>query len=335
MRVRDAKLKANRETPRALRLLAVADSIAELSIKNSKLMVENNSTAVNRVKSGERRKADLWSNEFVAVTNNASSGDERYAKYLAEVDAPVLKEYNDNMARKKLTSFTGGATGFAVGILTPLFSLFLMAMSVKPYEQSFKMRCIVGAYASQFLSSVVSGIAIHMMFDSILLAIFFGCVLFWCAPIVYESVARERQRLTAEFKVNYKSEIKEIEAALEEKERTVRREIEEKKEIEKSKRRKEIKSFAERTRMRNLLRTANNLVNSKKADPFASISTDPEKCAEWFVKNGEPYGLQIKLAEHCGQTKSSFGRLVEQKRELFSTNGKTNGNGKLVEHDHR
>lgn len=323
---RDAKLKANLNTDEARRLLAKATAVTDVSIRNSQLMVENNSIAVEKVKKGERDKADLWGESFAQVVGNATSADKEYKSYLASADSTVWDEYNRRVERKKLTSFTGGTTGLAVGVLTPIFSLFLMAMSVKPYDASFRKRCIAGAYSSQFLSSTVSGIAIFMMFDSWFLAIGFGLVLFWCAPLVYEAVARERERLTAEFISKQKDEIAELQKALDEKRDVVQKEQDE------IKRRQSRKVVAEKSRVENLIKAANRLVNKQKTDPLSGIPTDPDKAAEWFVRNGEPYGLQIKLAEHCGETKSSFGRRVEQKRLQFAVSSKADGNGKLVAH---
>ena len=325
---RDKKLAENRNAPEARRLLFLADSIAKLSLRNSSLMVENNSLAVGQVKRGERQGVKLWDDKFSKTIDKASVSDSTYRNYLANADKPVWDEYNRKVNRKKMTSFTGGTTGMAVGILTPIFSFFLSVMSVRPYESSFRKRCLFGAYGAQFLSSVITCIAIYMMFDSWHLAVIFGIVLFWCAPLVYESVARERFRLSKEFAENQKSEIEEMQKELDEKQAQA------KIEQESIARRKERKAVAEKSRLDNLIQTANRLVNKQKADPLDVVPKNPDKAAEWFVLNGEPYGLQIKIAEHCGDTKSSFNRRVEQKRLMFPVNGKSNGNGKMVDANH-
>lgn len=317
---RDEKIASNRETPEAIRLRFLADSIAAISLRNSNLMVENNSTAVKKVKSGERKKAELWSNEFIAVVNSAANADRDYKAYLDKEDEKAWDEYNRKMKRKEITSLTGAATGLAVGILSPIFSCFLMIVSVRPYDDSFRLRCIIGAYAAQLISSIITGIALYLMFGNVIISIGFAFVLLWCAPLLYESVARERQRLANELQSKKMDEIAEKERELAEKESEIARKENE------SKIRNQRKIIAEQSRVRNLLNVANRLVNDTKSNPFKKISTDPEKAAEWFVQNGEPYGFQIRLAAHCGETKSTFNRLVEQKRGEFSSQ---NGNGKL------
>lgn len=321
VKIRDEKLKANRESAEANRLLARGDTVAMISLKGSAQMIENNDLALNQIKQGKRAGAEMWSKTLNTALKTTALADTAYKNYLARADALVLAEYNRNVNRKDMTTITGGATGLAVGILTPIFSLFLMTVSVKPYDNLFKRRCIAGAHGAQFMSCVITAIGMQLMFGSWYLAIGFAIVLFWCAPLSYEAAARERQRLSDEFLTNQKSELEEMQKQLEAKQNAMRIEQEE------GKRRQDRKALAEKSRMDNLLQTANRLVNKQKADPLAAIPTDPDKAAEWFVKNGEPYGLQIKIAEHCNEAKSSFSRRVEQKRLTLSTNG----NGKVAE----
>lgn len=320
---RDAKLFAIKNSPEALRRLSKAEKVAVVFLKKSEQMVESNGLAIGRVKNGQRdgSKIDLWDDKFDKAVKSTALSDTSYTNYIVREEKPIWDEYDRKVERKKLSTFTGLTTAISVGVLLPVFSLFLMFMSTKPYDKSFKDRCKVGGYGAQFLSSIVTGIAIYEMFGNILLAIGFGLVLLWCAPLLYEAVALERQRRIAERAEKLKAELEKEKAELEviAKQQAVEQE-------ETDKRKKTAnKGASEQSRMKNLIATAKKFANPEKSIVPKGVSKEPEKTAAWFVENGEPYGLQIKLAAHCGESRSSFNRMVEQKRLLLGKSESKNG----------
>lgn len=327
---RDAKLQQIKNSPEALRLLEKANAISGVAIRKSEQMVESNNLAIDEVKSGKRRgsSVDLWDGSFDKALDKANTSDDPYKAHIERESKPIWDEYNQKVERKKLTTVTGLATGIAVGVLLPTFSLFLMAMSTKPYDTGFKNRCKIGGYGAQLLSSVVTAIAIDKMFDSLLLGIGFGIVLLWCAPLLYEAVALERQRKIQEKAERVKIELESEKAKLE---LVVKQRANDQEDADKQKRQSN-KTVSEKSRMQNLVQAAEKLINPVSKNPvLKGVPKDSDKAARWFVENGEPYGLQIKLSEHCGESKSSFNRKVEQFRAEF---GKVDGkveskNGKL------
>lgn len=197
LKERDIKLAAVRQRDDVVRVRQRVDSLAAVLVKNSAAMVSENGEKVRWVKS------------VSANVDQAALLDTAYTNVVSRLEKPVIVEY-ESKVKFKSNSFVGGWAGLAVGLLAPIFAVALAAFSIKEYGRAWYVRCLVGSYAAQIVSSAITAIAIYFMFGNAAGAIAFSVVIAYCAPLLYESVARIRKELEGEYRLNVADDWKDV-----------------------------------------------------------------------------------------------------------------------------
>lgn len=302
----DEKIAAIRQSREYLSLSGEYDkSIADLDSSIAFMRMRNRNA---------KSSAEPFVDKILAATEKRKAliSEKRDLLY-SRFEKPIKDNLAIKRERSNESNFFGFIRGITYGLAMPLASLTCMFFSTRKYFTKIQsIAFIVGSWVAQAIACYVSFKALVMQGGDTFGAAIYTGALFVCAPMIYRGAVIEAQKSVERLqnKLEDARKLKEEQANQREQDR-----------IAKSNKAK--REAAEKSRQENLVRKAKKLIggNAKNGNLVATLPKDAWKAAEWFIDNGEPYGMQTKLAKHVGKTDARFTQILTEIRRKRSEAG--------------